>query len=132
MKNLILIIFLIFSILFAHSGRTDRYGGHNNRKTGGYHYHNVGSVHASGNPYQDHKNCGICSTSKPTKTSNRSASSSSVSPVEQKESTATIKILQTPDGNLIKINLLTDKTYIWSDEKLVWVEIKPDGDNKIK
>ena len=29
----------------AHSGRTDRYGGHNNRKTGGYHYHHGCSAH---------------------------------------------------------------------------------------
>ena len=51
---------VILSIGFAHSGRTDKYGGHNNRKTGGYHYHNSGSLHAAANPYQDHKNCGIC------------------------------------------------------------------------
>ena len=50
--------------ILAHSGRTDRYGGHNDRKTGGYHYHNAGSAHASGNSYQNHTKCGICSTSK--------------------------------------------------------------------
>ena len=27
---------------YAHSGRTDASGGHHNRKTGGYHYHNSG------------------------------------------------------------------------------------------
>ena len=43
-----LILFLLLmeisfcrSLLFAHSGRTDSYGGHNDRKNGGYHYHNT-------------------------------------------------------------------------------------------
>jgi len=43
MKKLIfsVIIFLSFtSIVFAHSGRTDSCGGHNDRKRGGYHVHN--------------------------------------------------------------------------------------------
>lgn len=62
-----LVLFVCLSVAlspFAHSGGTDRYGGHNNRKTGGYHYHNAGSLHAAGNPHQDHTRCGICSTSK--------------------------------------------------------------------
>lgn len=122
MKNLVLTMFLIFSMLLAHSGRTDKYGGHNNRKTGGYHYHNAGYAHAAGNPYQDHTKCGTCSTSKSTKAPNRSTPSLFDSSVDQKEGTATVKILQTPDGNLIKINLLTGKTYIWSDEKMNWVK----------
>ena len=61
---LLVFCIIVSSILSAHSGRTDRYGGHNNRKTGGYHYHNAGSVHATGNSFQDHTRCGICSTSK--------------------------------------------------------------------
>ncbi|MFA5839974.1 MAG: YHYH domain-containing protein [Candidatus Margulisiibacteriota bacterium] len=32
-------VFSLAAISFAHSGRTDKYGGHHNRKTGGYHYH---------------------------------------------------------------------------------------------
>ncbi len=37
---------LLFSAVFAytHSGRTDKYGGHHDRKNGGYHYHNSGTV----------------------------------------------------------------------------------------
>ncbi len=39
-------IFILFCLManysMAHSGRTDSSGGHNNRKTGGYHYHNGG------------------------------------------------------------------------------------------
>ena len=48
----------------SHPGRTDRYGGHHNRKTGGYHYHNPGYAHDANNPFQDHTKCGICSASK--------------------------------------------------------------------
>lgn len=63
-----LCVFVLTSA-FAHSGRTDKYGGHNNRKTGGYHYHNAGRVHVAGNPYQDHTKCGICTSSKKKKKS---------------------------------------------------------------
>lgn len=43
-KALICIIVIVFCTLIAygHSGRTDASGGHRNRKTGGYHYHNSG------------------------------------------------------------------------------------------
>ena len=61
MKKVFIILFVIvYAFCFSHSGRTDKYGGHNNRKTGGYHYHNSGSVHNANNPYQDHTKCGIC------------------------------------------------------------------------
>lgn len=63
----LLLVGALISGAFAHSGRTDSYGGHNNRKTGGYHYHNAGRAHHASNPYQDHKRCGICSTSLPQK-----------------------------------------------------------------
>jgi len=56
----ITLIFLIRVLLIAHSGRIDQYGGHHNKKTGGYHYHNAGRVHAADNLYQDHTKCGIC------------------------------------------------------------------------
>lgn len=60
-RAFILILFIgITGSVFSHSGRTDAYGGHNNRKTGGYHYHNAGSIHTAANPYQDHNTCGIC------------------------------------------------------------------------
>jgi hypothetical protein len=42
MKLLLATIFLISTLATAHSGRTDSSGGHNNRSTGGYHYHNSG------------------------------------------------------------------------------------------
>ncbi|MCP4552783.1 MAG: peptidoglycan-binding protein [Bacteroidetes bacterium] len=60
----LILCFVIFGFVSAHSGRTDKYGGHNNRKTGGYHYHNAGRVHAASNSYQNHKTCGICASSK--------------------------------------------------------------------
>ena len=45
-KILTILLILMFSAVFAytHSGRTDRYGGHHDRKNGGYHYHNSGTV----------------------------------------------------------------------------------------
>ena len=55
-----ILLFVCIGVLYAHSGRTDKYGGHNNRKTGGYHYHNAGSIHHRSNPFQNHKSCGIC------------------------------------------------------------------------
>lgn len=64
MSSCILLVAVALAVASAHSGRTDKYGGHNNRKTGGYHYHNAGRLHASGNPYQNHSNCGICTSSK--------------------------------------------------------------------
>lgn len=43
MKSLLgltLIVILSFPTAFAHSGRTDKCGGHHDRKRGGYHIHN--------------------------------------------------------------------------------------------
>lgn len=42
MINRIILVFIVPVLLFAHSGRTDANGGHYNRKTGEYHYHNSG------------------------------------------------------------------------------------------
>jgi hypothetical protein len=54
MKNIILFIFLIVTAsLFAHSGRTDKNGGHHDRINGGYHYHNNGNVKSD---YNNSKN----------------------------------------------------------------------------
>ena len=33
---------VFYNSAYTHSGRTDANGGHYNRKTGGYHYHNSG------------------------------------------------------------------------------------------
>jgi hypothetical protein len=38
----IIFIFMLSYFSFGHSGRTDSSGGHYNRKTGEYHYHNSG------------------------------------------------------------------------------------------
>lgn len=43
-KALLLCLLLIPSLVFAHGGRTDKFGCHNDRKNGGYHCHNGGSV----------------------------------------------------------------------------------------
>ena len=44
--GLAVLLILLLSAVFAytHSGRTDKNGGHYNRKTGEYHYHNAGKV----------------------------------------------------------------------------------------
>ena len=43
-KALLLCLLLIPSLVSAHGDRTDKYGCHNDRKNGGYHCHNSGSV----------------------------------------------------------------------------------------
>lgn len=42
-KALLLCLLLIPSLVFAHGGRTDKSGCHNDRKSGGYHCHNGGT-----------------------------------------------------------------------------------------
>lgn len=88
------LLVIVFSLVLmasngivAHSGRTDKYGGHNNRKTGGYHYHNAGRVHAAGNPNQDHTKCGVCSTSKKV-----AIRKSSVEKVSEKETITALQL----------------------------------------
>jgi hypothetical protein len=48
MKRIILLVWLAFGLLptvcLSHPGRTDANGGHYNRKTGEYHYHNGGGT----------------------------------------------------------------------------------------
>ena len=48
-KITIMLAVLLISAVFvhSHSGRTDKYGGHHDRKNGGYHYHNSGTVRRS-------------------------------------------------------------------------------------
>lgn len=48
--SLCLIIIIQATELFAHSGRTDAYGGHNDNISGGYHYHHgeVAHFHTNG------------------------------------------------------------------------------------
>jgi hypothetical protein len=41
--SLFIVLVLFFSLAVAHPGRTDSKGGHYNRKTGEYHYHNKDS-----------------------------------------------------------------------------------------
>ncbi len=39
-KYLVIFLLIFTSVGYTHSGRTDKNGGHTNRKTGEYHYHN--------------------------------------------------------------------------------------------
>lgn len=43
MFDLLIVLFITSLLSFGHGGRTDKNGGHYNRKTGDYHYHNSGS-----------------------------------------------------------------------------------------
>ena len=42
--GVIFTLVVISNNVYTHSGRTDKYGGHYDRKNGGYHYHNSGTV----------------------------------------------------------------------------------------
>ena len=42
--SVIFTLVVISNNVYTHSGRTDKYGGHHDRKNGGYHYHNPGTV----------------------------------------------------------------------------------------
>lgn len=46
LKTLVVLAILLFSAIYAytHSGRTDKWGGHHDRKNGGYHFHNSGTT----------------------------------------------------------------------------------------
>lgn len=51
MKPLIVLLLLLpLSFANGHSGRTDSSGGHNDRKNGGYHYHNSGKASPPASP----------------------------------------------------------------------------------
>ena len=47
---------------FSHSGRTDSQGGHNNRKTGGYHYHNKKATPTYNRSNSSEKSTDTCSS----------------------------------------------------------------------
>ena len=49
--SIIISIALTSVVVLAHSGRTDAYGGHTNRKTGQYHYHNSGTIKKTTSTY---------------------------------------------------------------------------------
>jgi len=48
--TILLLLILISTFSYSHSGRTDSNGGHTNRKTGEYHYHNSGYKKQSSTP----------------------------------------------------------------------------------
>ena len=79
----IILLIVIFSLMasfgvtvYAHSGRTDANGGHYNRATGEYHYHNGGS---SGGSSGSNSGVTIYSNSSSGSSSNRTAAYSSPS-----------------------------------------------------
>ena len=54
-RGLYVLIFLLVlpSLALSHGGRTDSSGGHYNRKTGEYHYHNGGSSPSPKSTYKE-------------------------------------------------------------------------------
>lgn len=68
-KIVVLILLFLYAFIitsFAHSGRTDSNGGHYDRSTGEYHYHNGGSSSQNSNSsWKDQlpSNCPNCSAS---------------------------------------------------------------------
>ena len=75
MKKIISAIILLLSLTltmnitaFAHSGRTDANGGHYNRKTGEYHYHNGGTSSGSSSSSSSNYSSSYSSSSSETQT----------------------------------------------------------------
>lgn len=69
-KPIVLVVVLLFlffsvSVAFSHSGRTDAQGGHYNRKTGEYHYHNKGISGTNLKPSQTESDRSTASSSIP-------------------------------------------------------------------
>jgi micrococcal nuclease len=92
----VIITFNIPSI-HAHKGTTDKHGGHDDRETGGYHYHSAGFSHDPSNPFQDHTKCGMCNISNhPEVEKTRSTPSSEVEKTRSTPSTEVGKTRSTP------------------------------------
>lgn len=69
--NILIVVLICSSIVFAHPGRTDSKGGHHNRSTGEYHYHH-------GYPAHQHID-GVCPYNYDDKTSSTISSTNSPS-----------------------------------------------------
>lgn len=77
---LFVLIFVSFSFLYSHGGRTDSNGGHYNRSTGEYHYHHGYGPHQHPNgicPYDNDYNTNNNGTVSNTNNSNYTDKSSS-------------------------------------------------------
>lgn len=77
---LFFLIFLSFSFLYSHSGRTDSSGGHYNKSTGEYHYHHGYGSHQHTNgicPYDSDYNTNSNRTVNNTNNNNYTDTSSS-------------------------------------------------------
>lgn len=136
--SFIILLMLIYSNVFAHSGRTDAHGGHKDNKNvsglGNYHYH------CGGNPPHLHTNglCQYSSNNVVTKTNNtqsvqnNSASTAVINiPVDNiyfKESQCTIEIgKQIKPSYVIEPNNATDKTVKFSTSNSDVLEINENG-----
>lgn len=136
--SFIILLMLIYSNVFAHSGRTDELGGHKDNKNvsgfGNYHYH------CGGNPPHLHTN-GLCpyspntvvtKTNNTQSVQNKSASTAAINiPVDNiyfKESQCTIEIgKQIKPSYVIEPNNATDKTVKFSTSNSDVLEINENG-----
>ncbi|OHB49046.1 MAG: hypothetical protein A2Y10_04885 [Planctomycetes bacterium GWF2_41_51] len=67
--SILLYLVLLFPLnIYGHSGRTDSQGGHYNRKTGEYHYHNSGSRTSSSGTLNPAAIDRVAASPKPVKT----------------------------------------------------------------
>jgi hypothetical protein len=82
MKSFILCFILIFTVCYAHPGKTDSGGGHYNKSTGEYHYHHG---------YPAHSVCGInCPYNNIDATNHNSSNSSGSNSSKSKNSKTTV------------------------------------------
>ncbi len=133
-RKILITILMIMAIVlcltlntFAHSGRTDKYGGHKDNKNvsglGSYHYH------CGGNPPHLHTN-GVCpySSNKSTSSSSNSSSSSnkSSSSSTSKSITSTSSSYSSKTSSTSSVNTTTAIT---KPNTITVTEIKIDQDN---
>lgn len=114
-KSILLITFMLIMVLatttFAHSGRTDANGGHKDNKNvsglGSYHYHCGGyPAHLHTNGICPYKSTASTATSKPTTTSTTTNTTSNVSSslVENKEGDE--EVVETTTSTLIEKSVI--------------------------
>jgi hypothetical protein len=94
-RGILFISLFLFSILQAHSGRTDSSGGHHS-KNGGYHYHGGAATSSSGtfNPYAAER---LGPSASNNKTKNKSDDSSNLEKLQSEINSLRIKLQKQTD-----------------------------------
>lgn len=138
--SFLLLLTIIYSNIFAHSGRTDSNGGHKDNKNisglGSYHYHCGGHpahLHTNGVcPYSANTSNVVTKTNNVQSVQNKSVSTTPINiPVDNiyfKESQCTIEIgKQIKPDYVIEPNNATDKTVKFSTNNSDLLEINENG-----